>query len=74
MYLLPECYERPSCRLIFMSQTSTLRTKSHKNTSDSTPTYPLSGSAEMSLELAPKDSGFMTGQYSGQIILTMTAD
>lgn len=30
MYLLPECYERPSCRLIFMSQALKLRTKSHK--------------------------------------------
>ena len=45
-----------------------------RNTSDATPTYPLSGSAEMHLVLSPKDSGFMTGQYSGQIILTMTAD
>lgn len=42
--------------------------------SDSRPAYPLTGNAEMLLTLAPDDStGFMAGQYSGQIIVTMEA-
>lgn len=41
--------------------------------SDFRPAYPLTGNAEMLLTLAPDATGFMAGQYSGQIIVTMEA-